>query len=606
MNINSFIKKVTVFILATSIAVGFYSTGLAQVDEEAIRKYEEEIAAQEAAKKEKESILSETQKQIDSIKASGSSVDSQIYQIESLISNLTGDIDNRTKEIEKRATQIVVKESEIDKVRESLKKQVQQLYYISRITDIENFIMYDDLSEVFRLFMYRKAHVDKISSDIGVIQSELEQIRKDKESLEKDRKRLEVQKEAYNISKNNLYEEKARIIAELNRQKSLESSLNNDLSQIYNNLNNLQKQLIIAKSGAYVVDANSVPATGDFNATLQGFRQNAPNGSFAVFSFGAYTHRNGMSQWGALARARSGQSVEQILSDYYPKSSINKSYPTPDRINVSGYGNLSFEDEYLLGIYEMPESWPLEVLKAQAIAARTYAVRYLQSNSTICTTEACQVFRYPLKSGNWAEAVRQTRGWVLIDGNGSPRLTEYASSHGGWVNGIGWDTTDGSGGNSGWTAKAWETLAGHPWFYRSWYRNGYSDSSATCGHMPWFSEEAMADFINIYLIRSGADVKDSYDSSRVLPVDGRTCHGYGTTPYSYAEIRALMNNPVVSITGYPRMVISNGHTDYVTFSTNRGDISISGDDFKATFNLRAHGYLAIPQWGFTFFNIERK
>jgi len=34
--------------------------------------------------------------------------------------------------------------------------------------------------------------------------------------------------------------------------------------------------------------------------------------------------------------------------------------------------------------------------------------------------------------------------------------------------------------------------------------------------------------------------------------------------------------------------------------------AFSGDEFKTAFNLRAPGYLMIPQKGFAFFNIERK
>jgi len=44
----------------------------------------------------------------------------------------------------------------------------------------------------------------------------------------------------------------------------------------------------------------------------------------------------------------------------------------------------------------------------------------------------------------------------------------------------------------------------------------------------------------------------------------------------------------------------------VRFSTNRGDITISGGEFKSAFNLRAPGYLRIPQSSFASFNVEHK
>ena len=43
-----------------------------------------------------------------------------------------------------------------------------------------------------------------------------------------------------------------------------------------------------------------------------------------------------------------------------------------------------------------------------------------------------------------------------------------------------------------------------------------------------------------------------------------------------------------------------------TGSVSINGINISGTDFKRAFNLRAPGYLSIPQSGFAFFNIEKK
>ena len=55
-------------------------------------------------------------------------------------------------------------------------------------------------------------------------------------------------------------------------------------------------------------------------------------------------------------------------------------------------------DEYLKGVvpHEVPASWPLETLKAQAVAARSIAAtshRHQDQGADICTTEHCQVWR---------------------------------------------------------------------------------------------------------------------------------------------------------------------------------------------------------------------
>ncbi|KKP58696.1 MAG: hypothetical protein UR52_C0017G0012 [Candidatus Gottesmanbacteria bacterium GW2011_GWA1_34_13] len=56
----------------------------------------------------------------------------------------------------------------------------------------------------------------------------------------------------------------------------------------------------------------------------------------------------------------------------------------------------------------MPSSFPKEALKAQAIAARSYAYRYKQQGQSICITEACQVFSMNKANdppGEWKETV---------------------------------------------------------------------------------------------------------------------------------------------------------------------------------------------------------
>lgn len=110
---------------------------------------------------------------------------------------------------------------------------------------------------------------------------------------------------------------------------------------------------------------------------------------------------------------------------------------------VAVVNELSMED-YLLGITEVPASWPAEAQKAQAIAARTYAHYEIQNKvvtearaigANLCATDSCQVYTGLAKdrlegSANWAAAVRATAGQVLVY-QGKPILAKYSSSNGG-------------------------------------------------------------------------------------------------------------------------------------------------------------------------------
>lgn len=103
-------------------------------------------------------------------------------------------------------------------------------------------------------------------------------------------------------------------------------------------------------------------------------------------------------------------------------------------------------DEYLVGVVlaEMPASFEGEALKAQAVAARTYARKVWQTggkhgDGSVCTDPACcQAWIDPetyLASGGTREglekvsaAVAQTSGWVLTYGGSLIEATYFSSA----------------------------------------------------------------------------------------------------------------------------------------------------------------------------------
>jgi SpoIID/LytB domain protein len=96
-----------------------------------------------------------------------------------------------------------------------------------------------------------------------------------------------------------------------------------------------------------------------------------------------------------------------------------------------------FIEDYLLGVvgYEMSDSFPLDALKAQAITARTYAMRRVDSSDgsyyDLRDTTADQVYRgTPAGASNVRAAVSGTAGLVLMY-NGGYCAVYYASSNGG-------------------------------------------------------------------------------------------------------------------------------------------------------------------------------
>ena len=113
---------------------------------------------------------------------------------------------------------------------------------------------------------------------------------------------------------------------------------------------------------------------------------------------------------------------------------------------VSTINDVSVED-YVRGIAEVSPSWPAEALKAQAIAARSYALNQAASTvstpfrtagANICATDSCQVYAGITKERQeggsaWAGAVTATAGQVVLY-NGTPIFAEYSDSNGGRKN----------------------------------------------------------------------------------------------------------------------------------------------------------------------------
>lgn len=482
--------------------------------------------------------------------------------------------------VAKKAQAITEGEKELAGLLVHAQAQVRT-YYIQARNDNPLFVLLtsDDVGQAIRLSSYHQKIIDQKKKEIAQVAVSVSSLEEKKHQLEKERASLSYIKE----ETDKRAESVRKLVGEADAYQ-------NKVSGFIASLTAQQEAILNARGGTFTTSVGDVPLSDDPNA-----RPNYDPGfspAWAGFSFGAYTHRKGMSQYGAKGRADRGQSAADILRAYYGKSPVGKD--SGGNISVSGVGSVDFE-WYLRGIAEMPSDFPTEALRAQAIAARSYAWRYKQSGQTICTTQACQVFSLS-KANNppdaWRRAVEDTRGQIVED-----VVAYYSSTTGGYISTMGWDT--GCGSRDCWTGDAFEKLAGSPWFYKGWYTSEYYNNSAKCGRShPWLNQEEFADILNAWQVR-----KDGGDASRILPITINSCsiNGAHGDPYSMNELRdkgGFTNVSSVSVT-----YNTNGYTDTVILQTNKGEVRISGGEFKESFNLRAPGYISIRS---PLFNIEKK
>lgn len=526
--------------------------------------------------------ITELQKKLDDSKKATEPLESELNSLTKQLSSIEAQVGQIERDIVVKKKEIDENYAELDAQKDLFDKTVRE-YYMKNTLFSPLFILASgsrgsDMTQVLALHA-REAKEDK--SLITSLALTLVSTEEQKAKLEVEEKKLAGVKAA-------LSKQHGDLAGVVKGAKDYQSQVSGEIAS----LTAKQNEIINARSGGFTFTIGSGESADELLSSIKGFREGAPGGYFAVFSFGGHTHRKGMSQYGARGRAQSGQDFKTILRAYYGKEPVGKD--TGGDINVAGHGSMNFEDRYLLGIAEMPSDWHPEALKAQAVAARTYAYRYKSEGREICTTEACQVFNSG-KADNppqaWRDAVSATRGQVLED-----VVTYYASTHGGYASPIGWDTTDGQGG-ANFIDRAYDKLGGSPWLYKAWWRKGYSNSSDTCGRAnPWLSPEEMADIVNAAVALKTGGI----DTSRITPV---TTACWGGNPYSMDELRNLTSGKG-GISSATSVSVSQGNGS--TNSVNINGVSLSGDEFKKAFNLRAPGYLSIPQSSFAFFNVERK
>lgn len=170
---------------------------------------------------------------------------------------------------------------------------------------------------------------------------------------------------------------------------------------------------------------NFTPSTGKLTLTFGGVTQDMGS------SFKLRRHRT---------EGENGLRIKQTYSD-------TNLFPGDLEFKVKASGNAYklytiahvYMEDYLMGVvpYEMGNANPLEALKAQTVAARTYTLRAMQGASSrdydLVDTASDQVYRgTPSGNSNCRQAIEETRGIVSMNGS-SLTGTFYTASNGGQI-----------------------------------------------------------------------------------------------------------------------------------------------------------------------------
>ena len=515
-----------------------------------------------------------------------------------------GTLEKNLKEIQTKITvieaDIVTKEKEVTEgagllilAQELLGEKVREMYISSSQLNSTKFLLLfgKNLTSTLRQFGYQKKAIENDRDTIVKVVLYIKELEAKKNALEGEKSRLAVIKKETDTQ--------AQFLAgEITGAKKYQKALSSQIAQLSSRQKDLLAQKLAGLNLPTSLGAGPLYCTDDRKLD-PGF-----SGAFAFFTYGI-PHRVGMNQYGAYGRAKAGQNYRDILKAYFDGISFESGKENIN-IKIQGHGEKPL-DEYLLGIYEMPESWPLDALKAQAVAARSYALAYTGNGaSEICTSQACQVWKSDKKTGAWKQAVEETKGEVMTN-SGQVISAWYSSTDGGYTfssGDVGWndrpwtkrlrDTSGDVSSFSDLNDRAFDRES--PCFYAAQgYRTEYAKSA-------WLKSEEVADIVNVLLLAKN----DSGTQSHLSQVDKGNPDGVDT--WDAGRVKSELKNRGIS----PYFSISQisvdwdkglGKVNSINFSGDAGSHSFDGSEFKNFFNLRAPANIQIVG---PLYNIERK
>jgi SpoIID/LytB domain protein len=418
--------------------------------------------------------------------------------------------------------------------------------------------------------------------------------------LEQRKKALEAEKIQLVALQANLDDQSTKLNKIIQGAQAYQASLTSQIAQ----LSSRQQDLLAQKLASLNIPQTAYAGLGGGCASdINPFKSPGFNPAFGFFTYGV-PNRIGLNQYGAKGRAEAGQSYNTILSAYYQNFQITtvdaNTNITVNGTNDYGQGFVSQQmhlDDYVKHLYEMPTSWSMEALKAQAIAARSYVMAYTNNGANpICPSQSCQEVKQEVNDNNWQTAVNATAGQVMESG-GQPIKAWFSSTHGGYVftsSDIGWSGTpytkesqDANGSINNFSdllSNAYDKDS--PWFYCDW------GSRASYNHTAWLQPSEVADISNVIaLVQTDASVKEHlYQTDKPNPA--------GTDTWDAGRVKQELQNrnitPFNTISSISVNVdFGKGLVTSVTVNGDTGNKNFPGDFFKTYFDLRAPANIQI-------------
>lgn len=392
-------SKFVIFSLIFVLLAGIYSP--IAVYAKTSDEINQEIIAKQ---KELEELAAKLKKAQDTLKASEANKNSTLSEIERVKAELT-DVETQLEinELERQNLEqtISLKSLQKEEMQKVQDQEITQSYIIWKTNSTTTQIIGSD--DFLKTAVYQEYIAEESRRQILGISAELNDLEQTSETYAVQIGELEKDKTALAEKKKSLEQKIASLNNTIASSSSNAGSIRGQMGQVQQRIEQLteEQKAILAEEnklvgGGPVDDVVIISGELFFEGTGRDLYQG---------------HGVGLSQFGAYGAAQKGWTAEQILNFYYTQTRVEERSGT---ISVQGYGVMDLND-YVAGLGEVPDKacgnqeqvtqnpqkyvidnpntvwdcWPEEAIKAQVIAARSYAASY---SGTICTTASCQVY----------------------------------------------------------------------------------------------------------------------------------------------------------------------------------------------------------------------
>ncbi|MFN2614538.1 MAG: SpoIID/LytB domain-containing protein [Actinomycetota bacterium] len=238
-------------------------------------------------------------------------------------------------------------------------------------------------------------------------------------------------------------------------------------------------------------------------------------------------------------------------------------------------------ETYLRGLAEVPSSWPEEALRAQAIAARSYALHAFRRKSggafDICSTDACQVYR-----GATTELGAFGERWVAAVTSTKSRVLTY---RGGVIEALYFSTSDGT------TGRSFPGGTPQPYFPSVSGEDGDAPLARWTVRVPFADLGPILRAAGAW--RGGAIRSVTSSSSGITVSDGAR-----STAIARLDVKSALNRQAVCVfpTRYPTKGAADGGKLPSTVPGSTFSLSTSAGALVLTGRGWGHG-IGMSQWG---------